>query len=118
MGHQYDASCRACGRRFRADIGGGRRFEQLRCLICGTGTTIGHAEIGEPFQKLRQELDALDESASEADFGRVCQAYHQAVEAMVGACACGGRFQFGAPVRCPECRSPEVELGALRRLYD
>ena len=103
---------------FRADIGGGRRFGQLRCLICGTEKTIGHAQIGEPFQKLRQDLEALDESDAQAGFDRACRVYRQVVEAMVGACACGGRFTFGAPVRCPICHSPEVELGALRRMYD
>ena len=31
--------------------------------------------------------------------------YHAAAEATLGACACGGRFSYDAPARCPECRS-------------
>jgi predicted Zn-ribbon and HTH transcriptional regulator len=31
--------------------------------------------------------------------------------ASIGPCDCGGRFEFGAPVRCPACRSDRVSLG-------
>lgn len=31
--------------------------------------------------------------------------YHAMAEASLDACPCGGRFQYEADARCPECRS-------------
>ena len=33
------------------------------------------------------------------------EAYHDAAEATLEACECGGRFRYDAPARCPVCRS-------------
>ena len=34
-------------------------------------------------------------------------AYHAAVEGQLAPCACGGRFTYAAPPRCPHCGSTE-----------
>ena len=122
MGHTYQATCRACGHEFKASEGGGRRFERLRCDACGAAQTIAHKEIGEPFEQYVRDLEATwdidpDEEARRAE-EQVSAAFHRAVESMVGRCSCGGQFRFGAPVRCPECRSPDIERGETLRLYD
>jgi hypothetical protein len=31
--------------------------------------------------------------------------YHAAAEGTLEPCACGGRFRYDAPARCPRCRS-------------
>jgi hypothetical protein len=117
MGCSYNANCRACGKQFSADKGGGRHFEQLRCDTCGASKVIGYEQIREPLSKYQHDLDVLDSLDSE-EFNRACEAYHRAVETAVDKCSCGGRFSFAAPIRCPECRSSDIDLGKPRRLYD
>jgi predicted Zn-ribbon and HTH transcriptional regulator len=117
MGASHRASCRACGHKFIADVGGGRHFEALGCPLCGKSKTVGYNEIPKLVRKLEEELDrivGLDEDA----FERVNTEYHRAVEEFAGACPCGGRFVFGAPTRCPACKSTEIDLGKVWRLYD
>ena len=117
MGSSYRATCRACGNRFVADSGGGRRFEELRCSVCGAAKAVAHNQVPEAVQNLKQALEALDLD-DEAGYDRVVGEYHQNLEAFAGACACGGSFCFGAPLRCPACKSTDLDLGKPFRLYD
>ena len=120
MGTSYRAKCRACGSQFTADEGGGRRWELLRCEVCGSERAISYKEIGEPVLMLQRDLEALEtgEDSDYAAFDRVCEEYHRAVEAAFGACKCGNRMTFGAPIRCKACRSTDIDLGKAWRLYD
>ena len=118
MGYLCKANCRACGKEFEAAIGGGRRFEELRCDVCGASKAIEHDRVREPLRKYQQGLEALDSDFSDTEFDRLLGVYHQAVEAAAEPCSCGGRFRFGAAVRCPACRSADIELGKPHRLYD
>ena len=38
--------------------------------------------------------------------------YHAAAEASFDPCACGGRFRYDAPPRCPGCRSMPEQWAA------
>jgi len=42
--------------------------------------------------------------------------YRRRVEAKAGACPCGGRFTFDAPLRCPACHSESVTDDGTRRI--
>jgi len=37
--------------------------------------------------------------------------YHLKIEKLLGKCKCGGQYSFDAPIRCPECKSIEIEKG-------
>ncbi len=120
MGTAYKANCRACGNAFRAYEGGGRRSELLRCGVCGSTKWLSYEEIGEPLLKLERVLRA-NEDVEDPDYtacDRACEEYHREVEAAFGSCKCGERMTFGAPIRCPACRSTDIDLGKPWRLYD
>jgi hypothetical protein len=122
MGARFDATCRACGHVFAASEGGGRHFEALRCDACGGARTVRHEEVPDALAELRRQLGlagAIDsDEEALAAFDRATEAFHVALEAYAGGCECGGRYRFGAPLRCPRCRSTEVECGKTNRLFD
>ena len=92
----------------------------LRCEVCGSERAISYKEIGEPLLKLERELEAI-EGLGDPDFAafdRVREEYYRDVEASFGACECGGRRTFAAPLRCRACRSTDIDLGKPWRLYD
>ena len=62
------------------------------------------------------EIDDWEEG--DRAFKRARDEFEEGVEAFAGQCSCGGRFRYGAPVRCPSCYSTDVEQGKIRRLYD
>jgi hypothetical protein len=100
----------------------------LRCDACGADEAIGFEEIGEPHLKYLKGLSVPycmassehDQWVRENYEGEPIteKQYHLAVEDIAGACKCGGRFRFEAPVRCPECRSTEIEEGEFGLCYD
>jgi len=36
----------------------------------------------------------------------------------IARCSCGGRFSEEAPVRCPKCKSTNLQKGSLVCMYD
>lgn len=122
MGVMFQATCRVCGSQFRAEDGGGRRFIQIRCDVCGGSKFISHAEIGEPFQKYLQDMATLQWDADPSEEDRIYEEHRpaiaMAIESIAGKCFCGGNFRSGQPLRCPKCRSSEIEKGKILRFYD
>jgi predicted Zn-ribbon and HTH transcriptional regulator len=124
MGHGYEAACRDCGHRFHANEGGGFSFHLLHCDTCGTEKDLSFEEIGEPHLRYLKGLEGPYCLASSEHDRRVRESYpgaplpeeeyQRAVESIAGPCDCGGRFRFGAPVRCPQCRSTTItDMGSL-----
>ena len=91
MGHTCRAICRECCRKFAANVGGGFFFIQVRCEACGKTKQVPFEERGEA-GRIRAE-----------GFGK---------------CRCGGDLSEGARVRCPFCRSEDVDLGEPEVYYD
>jgi hypothetical protein len=128
MGHSFKATCKECQAHFEADEGGGFFFHLLRCDRCGAGRTIGFEEIGEPHHQYLKGLGGPYCVASSEGDDLVRKSYpgepmteeqyHQAVEQQAGNCECGGRFAFDAPLRCPQCRSTDIEEGEILIMYD
>jgi hypothetical protein len=128
MGHSFKATCKDCQLNFVGSEGGGFFFHDLRCDCCGESTSIGFDTIGEPHLRYVKGLQVpYCIASSEAD--EIIRAsypgdsiteeqYHEAVEQLAGACPCGGRFKFDAPIRCPRCRSSHVDPGDLLMMYD
>jgi len=122
MGSLFDATCRECGTVFQASHGHGRRFQELRCDACGEARLIRHDEIAGPLRRFRRagevagDIDDMEEG--DRAFERARSEFEGEVEAFAGECSCGGRFCYDAPLRCPSCRSTDLEQGKVRRLYD
>jgi hypothetical protein len=102
MGQRISATCRDCGEAFFADLGGGFRFDQFRCELCGRTKNVLHA-------KYPPNIDGRSMTTEE---------FHAATEACAGQCSCGGRFLVNAPLRCPKCKSTAVDQGATILDYD
>ena len=129
MGHIYQAKCKKCGNEFEVSEGGGFFFHLLRCDECGKTKSISFDKIGEPHLKYIKGLNIpysiatqkLDKHIQENYSGDSIseEKYHVEVEKIVGKCGCGGQFRFGAPPRCPKCRSLDIEdTGEGGILYD
>jgi hypothetical protein len=117
MGSATGYQCQACGTRFQANEGGGFFFDLLHCDRCGAAKSVAHGAMGDvhlafikglkmPYAMARAELDGEIQRTfpgkplTEA-------AYYAAIEHQLPPCACGGRFTYAAPPRCPHCGSTE-----------
>jgi hypothetical protein len=115
MGSASRYICRACGTHFTARHGGGFMFDLLHCDSCGAPKSVSHEELGEihlgfikglsgPYAIARSQMDRRIQ-AEYPGKPLTRDEYHSAAEATLDACACGGRFAYDAPARCPGCRS-------------
>ncbi|MDP2349696.1 MAG: hypothetical protein Q8M74_00890 [Chloroflexota bacterium] len=95
--------------------GGGFFFDLLHCDACGMTKSVRHEELGDIHLGFVKGLSG-PYAVARADMDRRIQAeypgkpisrdeYHAAAEATLEPCACGGRFGYDAPGRCPGCRS-------------
>jgi hypothetical protein len=115
MGRSSGYICRTCGTRFTVDEGGGFFFDLLHCDTCGDARSVGHEELGDihlGFVKGLPGPYAVSRAASDRRIQREYPGaplsrdeYHAAAEATLDPCACGGRYRYEAPARCPGCRS-------------
>ena len=115
MGGASGQICQVCGTRFMASSGGGFFFDLLHCDECGTGRTVRHDDLGDihlrfvkglagPYSVARSEMDRRIQREYPGE--RLTRSeYHAAAEDALDPCACGGRFRYDAPARCPGCRS-------------
>ena len=128
MGHTAEHKCLDCGKDFEAEHDGGFFFHLLRCDSCGKTKEVSFEEIedlhtryikglpgpycvasSEHDDYVQQNVDV--EPLSEKD-------YNNGVEKFAGVCKCGGSFLFDAPVRCPKCRSINIEEIRITIMYD
>jgi hypothetical protein len=132
MGSQSGHVCRTCGTRFTVNDGGGFFFDLLHCDTCGDARSVGHEELGDihlgsvkglpgPYAVSRAGSDRrIQREYPGAPLSRA--EYHAAAEATLDPCACGGRYRYEAPARCPGCRSThrqwDVDPDAGMALYD
>jgi hypothetical protein len=115
MGSASGFICRDCGTRFMARSGGGFYFDLLHCATCGKERRVPHQELGEihlrfvkglpgPYAVSRTAMDRRIQRENEHSPLTRAE-YHAAAESTLEPCACGGRFRYRAPSRCPGCRS-------------
>ena len=119
MGSATSYICRTCGTHFMARDGGGFMFDLLHCDTCGATKSVSHEELGDihlgfvkglpgPYAMARAAMDRR----IQAEYpGRTLtrDEYHAATEGTLQVCACGGRFTYSAPARCPGCRSTRAQ---------
>jgi hypothetical protein len=118
MGTATGHICQACGTRFGVRDGGGFFFDLLHCDRCGRTQSVGHEELGDIHLRFVKGLPgpytvgrtAMDRRIQREYPGEPLSRdeYHAAAEATFDPCPCGGRFRYGAPPRCPTCRSTSV----------
>ena len=132
MGRATGHICRACKTRFRVKHGGGFFFDLLHCDRCGRAQSVGHEELGDIHLRFVKGLGrpytvgrtAMDRRIQREYPGKPLSRdeYHAAAEATFDPCACGGRFLYGAPPRCPTCGSTsetwETDPAASMMFYD
>lgn len=115
MGKAYRAKCGACQHTFWATDGGGFCFESVRCERCGQDRSVPRDNIrGMDFAYVKGQdfpMEELDRSDRRMIPGQPItkEEFRRRVVAAAGVCECGGRFSFDAPLRCPACRSTDVE---------
>jgi len=126
LGSLVGYTCRRCGTEFGVRNGGGFWFDLLHCDRCGQDRNISHEDLGDihlafvkglagPYAVSRSALDRhIQATFTGAPLDR--DAYHAAAEATLEPCACGGRFRYDAPARCPVCRSTSEEWEVNRRI--
>jgi len=94
MGQMVNPKCRACGHEWAGELLGGTMLMGVyRCTKCPETREVTIVELS---------AAGLDDApwslpARKADH-------------VLGRCACGGRFRYDAPVRCPECHSDDVDV--------
>jgi hypothetical protein len=114
-GHKPHSCAARAARPFSERRGGGFYFDLLHCESCGKAQDVSHRDLGEihlgfikglpgPYAVARAAMDAEIQARYR---GPVLnrEEYHAAVEGSLEACACGGRFRYDAPTRCPTCHS-------------
>lgn len=111
MGEETSHVCRGCGTKFTVWEGGSRKVDVLFCDVCGAMTDVFFADLGDLYLRYypKPYLSADPGPIPEDIPGKPLGPYefHAAVEGTLGPCACGGRFRYAAPPRCPGCRSTE-----------
>ncbi len=119
MGSTTGVICRTCGERFTISSGGGFSFDLLHCDTCGEDRSVGHQELGDihfrfvkglpgPYAVARAKMDRQIQTEYPGE-PLTRGEYHAAAEATLEPCTCGGRFRYGAPARCPGCRSTDEQ---------
>jgi hypothetical protein len=117
MGSASDYICRTCGTHFTAWDGGGFMFDLLHCDACGSTKQVSHQDLGDihlgfvkglpgPYAVARAAMDRRIQQEYQGE-PLTRDGYHVAAEATLDRCACGGRFTYNAPARCPGCRSTD-----------
>ena len=122
MGQAFQAVCGSCQHTFPASEGGGFSFDALRCDRCGDDTAVAHKDVWDSYLAMLKGGNYALPEPDGAD-GRTYPGepithdeYRHRVEEKAGACPCGGRFTFDAPMRCPVCRSPDVADDGTRAI--
>ena len=97
MGFICDCICKDCGAKCRITEEDSFFYHDLHCDKCGGYRSVLIEEVYAYFEKL--DLDLLDKNR-----------YNRLVEEFAGKCKCGGNYTFHFLLRCPKCRSTNLEL--------
>ncbi|MCK5492135.1 MAG: hypothetical protein KAJ14_03385 [Candidatus Omnitrophica bacterium] len=98
MGIEQTYKCKKCGKFFRAQAGGGVKFDEYRCMLCDT----------------IKNVETRDKSVSEKE-------YIPPTKEEIGMCdKCGGGLRNDIGPMCPKCGARDIEETDLGTtiLYD
>jgi hypothetical protein len=122
----YNAKCLSCQHSWLQSEGGGFAFFQMVCATCGHShcqprTAPKNSDAPMTRTQLRQYLSGGDAPWEHA--GRPFTEVEQArIDDMYSHCGCGGNFYPGghkrARLRCPECKSSDVQRGQTQLMAD
>ncbi|HNV94486.1 MAG: hypothetical protein APG08_00744 [Candidatus Methanofastidiosum methylothiophilum] len=127
MGCISEAICKDCGTRYEVRMGGGFIVHDLHCDKCGELRCVSFHELGEIHLKFIKGIKipycvatgASDKYIQDNYPGEPINEdeYNRLVEEFAGKCKCGGNYTFKAPVRCPNCRSTNLNMILLNLSY-
>jgi len=89
MGLLVQTTCRLCSTVAQQIDGPLMSGYRPRCVDCGEARLVTPDRLGEDAEP---------------------SAWERQVTVLAGTCSCGGWFTVDAPLRCPHCRSSEVEV--------
>ena len=91
MSRGWIARCKSCAEEFQSYEGPSMVWWPLRCDQCGKERRVALSVLW------KMGWDWGDEQSNAA------------IEKRLKRCTCGGRHRFEAPVRCPKCKSTDIE---------
>ena len=121
MGTRYETTCRNCHHEFKLVKGGGFNWYQKVCDTCGKdmkvprqgplefqdGVTLSYLEL------VKHLADGPSKWSRKG--GAFDEVEHKMLADMTPVCSCGGamisEMSKAVVYRCPECRSPDLDLG-------
>jgi hypothetical protein len=98
MGGMLEVSCRECGVTSNQIDGPTMSGFNPRCERCGRSRHVSIMAL------LDTDPPGIEPASSEA-----WRLRHARIPEVAGSCTCGGRFSEDAPIRCPQCRTTEVD---------
>lgn len=108
MGQMIRSTCADCGKVAHQIDGAMMAGYRPRCADCGRAQLVPVEDVVE------DEAEQTDASAGpgghEADGESAWSRRQRRVLELAGTCTCGGRFTADAPLRCPSCRSTDLDI--------
>ena len=98
MGQMVDVRCRECGVTSEQIDGPLMMGFLPRCVQCGQSRAVSITDLVDSDPP---GLQPAGREAWDLRYARMTQ--------LAGPCACGGHFTLDAPIRCPGCRSLDIE---------
>ena len=120
MGSKYKAICNNCNHQFALIKGGGWTWYQKVCDTCGSCMSIprqGPVDFvdGQKMTYLDMIKHLADSSNWSRKGGRFDADESKLLDEITAVCTCGGKllpeWDKAVKYRCPECKSPNLELG-------
>lgn len=120
MGSRYRAICKGCNHQFSLTKGGGWVWYQKVCDTCGSCMAIprqGPIDFvdGQQMTYLDMIKHLADSSNWSRKGGKFDAVESKMLDEITAVCTCGGKlvqeWDKAVKYRCPECKSPDLELG-------
>ena len=108
MGQMIRSTCAACGKVAHQIDGAMMAGYRPRCADCGRAGLVSIEDVVE--DETAQTDAPADPGESEAGDESAWSRRQRRVLELAGTCKCGGRFTADAPLRCPSCRSTDLDV--------
>ena len=108
VGQMIRSTCASCGKVAHQIDGAMMAGYRPRCADCGRARLIPVEDVVE--DETVQTDSLVNPREHEADHEPAWSRRERRVLELAGTCRCGGRFTADAPLRCPRCRSTNLDV--------